>query len=476
MVGKATPLSYAGNRGSLLAAELATFAVSNSMDPRPNPDLEVSVSSPPTSPCVRATSSPLAELSPAAAVDFADTSSSDESSADSGSAPSSGTSTRIDPTFAPPEPGHRPRRVRSTDFEVITPLGSGGFGSVYLVRHRATGGIYALKVMRKDQLIQREQAHYVKAEKEILLAAGSHPFIADLSASMQSATRVYLVLKFCAGGELFNRLRTEKMLAEDQARFYAAEVALAISHLHSLGIVHRDLKPENILLDREGHVCVTDFGLGRQNIDEESATTLAGTAEYMAPEIVAGVGYGRAVDYYSLGCLLFEMLCGDPPFPRPKNGNVKELHKAILGNKFKLPSYLSNEARSLLKGLLHKDPAQRLGSKAGIEEIKKHPFFFRKINFEKLYARQIVPPFVPSFPGGEMDVSNFDPRATAGGRAASDISRLLDAGAPAGSVPVPAPGGGEADHEAAFKAFSWYGPSLLASLELAAARPSPGAA
>ncbi|XP_015897490.1 serine/threonine-protein kinase AtPK2/AtPK19 [Ziziphus jujuba] len=288
------------------------------------------------------------------------------------------------------------------DFEVLKVVGQGAFAKVFQVRKKGTSEIYAMKVMRKDKIMEKNHAGYMKAERDILTKI-DHPFIVQLRYSFQTKYRLYLVLDFVNGGHLFFQLYHHGLFREDLARIYAAEIVSAVSHLHASGIMHRDLKPENILLDADGHAMLTDFGLAKRFEENTRSNSMCGTVEYMSPEIVLGKGHDKAADWWSVGVLLFEMLTGKPPF----TGNREKIQQKIVKDKIKLPAYLSSEAHSLLKGLLQKDATKRLGSgKMGSEEIKRHKWF-KPINWKKLEARQIQPSFRPEV-AGKQCVANFE--------------------------------------------------------------------
>lgn len=290
------------------------------------------------------------------------------------------------------------------DFEVMKVVGQGAFGKVFQVKKKGTSEIYAMKVMRKDKIMEKNHAEYMKAERDILTKV-DHPFIVQLRYSFQTKYRLYLVLDFVNGGHLFFQLYHHGLFREELACIYTAEMVSAISHLHANGIMHRDLKPENILLDADGHAMLTDFGLAKE-FEEENArsNSMCGTVEYMAPEIVLGKGHDKAADWWSVGILLFEMLTGKPPFV---SGNRGKIQQKIVKDKIKLPPYLSSEAHSLLKGLLQKEVSRRLGSgPGGSNEIKSHKWF-KSINWRKLEAREIQPSFKPNV-SGENCIANFD--------------------------------------------------------------------
>ena len=303
-------------------------------------------------------------------------------------------------------PGFAPGggKVNMSHFELLKVIGKGSFGKVMMVRKKDSGGVYAMKVLSKDAVISRNQLEHTKAERHILEAV-QHPFLAGLCFAFQSETKLYLVLEYLNGGELFFHLKKAGRFSEDRARLYAAEIVLALGHLHSLGIIYRDLKPENILLDSEGHVRVTDFGLCKESTwDNSSAKTFCGTPEYLAPEILQAKGHGRAVDWWSLGTLLFEMIVGLPPF---YDSNVNVMYRKILSDKLVFPPQMSAHAKDILAKLLDRNPASRLGSGAtDMMELTSHPFF-ASINWQKLRKKEIPAPYKPTV-RDNTDVSNFD--------------------------------------------------------------------
>ncbi|KAL3650364.1 Serine/threonine-protein kinase AtPK2/AtPK19 [Castilleja foliolosa] len=292
------------------------------------------------------------------------------------------------------------------DFELLKLVGQGAFGKVYQVRKTGSSEIFAMKVMRKDMIMEKNHAEYMKAERDILTKI-DHPFIVQLRYSFQTKYRLYLVLDFVNGGHLFFQLYHQGLFREDLARIYAAEIVSAVSHLHAHGIMHRDLKPENILLDVEGHAMLTDFGLAKEFEEETRSNSMCGTLEYMAPEIIQGKGHDKAADWWSVGILLYEMLTGKPPFC----GNRQKIQQRILKDKVKLPSFLSSDAHTLIKGLLQKEANRRLGcGPGGSNELKGHKWF-KSINWKKLEAREVRPSFLPEV-SGELCVANFDERWT----------------------------------------------------------------
>ncbi|CAO3678630.1 unnamed protein product [Rhizopus stolonifer] len=300
------------------------------------------------------------------------------------------------------------KKVTSEDFEILKLLGRGAYGKVMLCRHKESNQLYAMKVLKKASLfVHAKNAEHTKAERQILEEV-RHPFIVQLFYAFQTNDRLYLILEYATGGELFTHMASEHMFLEDVARFYLAELLLAIEHLHGLGIVYRDLKPENCLLDGEGHVLLTDFGLSKVSIEGSRTNTVCGTAEYMAPEILLEVNYDKSVDFWTFGILMYEMLIGYTPF---RSNNKKKTLDAILKKKLQIPYYISADAKDLLIRLLRKDPNTRLGSeKDGIQKIKSHRFF-RKINWKELSERTATPPIRPIVTDPVL-AENFDEQFT----------------------------------------------------------------
>ncbi|XP_034044548.1 ribosomal protein S6 kinase alpha-2 [Thalassophryne amazonica] len=297
-----------------------------------------------------------------------------------------------------------------SQFQLLKVLGQGSYGKVFLVRKIRgvdRGQLYAMKVLKKATLKVRDRVRS-KMERDIL-AEVNHPFIVKLHYAFQTEGKLYLILDFLRGGDLFTRLSKEVMFTEDDVKFYLAELALALDHLHSLGIIYRDLKPENILLDEEGHIKITDFGLSKEAIDHDKrAYSFCGTIEYMAPEVVNRRGHTQSADWWSFGVLMFEMLTGSLPF---QGKDRKETMALILKAKLGMPQFLSPEVQSLLRALFKRNPTNRLGAGLdGVEEIKRH-HFFASIDWNKLYRKEVRPPFKPTV-GRPEDTFHFDPEFT----------------------------------------------------------------
>ena len=300
------------------------------------------------------------------------------------------------------------RFVTPKDFELLKVIGMGAFGKVLQVRNRHSQRILAMKVISK-RILKRKAAYVenINAERDILTKI-RHPFVVTMHCSFQTKEKLFIIMDFLAGGELFLRLGREGIFRESTAAFYLGEIILALDHLHTKGILHRDLKPENILLCSDGHVCITDFGLARdlssetgfggfsKEEDESRARTVCGTQEYMSPEMLARKGYGRASDWWSLGCIAYEMLSGRPPFDSRKG--AKDLFTKIMSEKVKMPDGSTAAACKLLKGLLNRDVSKRWGAaKSTMFEVGgvaglKAADFFKHLDWDKLEKKEIKPP------------------------------------------------------------------------------------
>jgi len=293
-------------------------------------------------------------------------------------------------------------KVTVADFELLNLVGKGSFGKVIQVRKINTGEIFAMKVLSKKHILEHNEVEHTRSEKNILMKL-QHPFLVGLNYSFQTDDKLYFILDYVNGGELFYHLQREKRFTEDRVRYYAAEIVLALEYLHSSGVVYRDLKPENLLLTDEGHICMTDFGLCKEGLfsPNDRTETFCGTPEYLAPEVLVGQGYGKAVDWWSFGSLIYEMLTGLPPF---YSQDVQEMYRKIMTDRLTFPDFVTSDAKNLLEQLLERDAEKRL-SEPNI--IKRHPFF-RQINWDALYQKKIPPPFLPEVKG-KTDISQIDP-------------------------------------------------------------------
>jgi serum/glucocorticoid-regulated kinase 2 len=293
-------------------------------------------------------------------------------------------------------------QVRLDDFELLKVLGRGSFGKVMQVKKKSDGNVYAMKILKKRAIIARNQVEHTNAERKILQAL-QHPFLMTLRYAFQSKEKLYFVLDYYTGGELFFHLKNQRRFSEEVGRIYVGQIALALGYLHSMRVIYRDLKPENILLDDRGNLCLTDFGLSKDLDPNDKAHTFCGTPEYLAPEIVTGVGHDKAVDWWSLGILLYELTVGIPPF---YSQNVNEMYNKIQHGVLRFPPFLSDDCKAIIVALLNRDPRKRLGSANDVEDLKAHPFF-KTINWEDMMAKKIDIPFKPSV-SGDADTSNFD--------------------------------------------------------------------
>ncbi|EKM80493.1 hypothetical protein AGABI1DRAFT_113660 [Agaricus bisporus var. burnettii JB137-S8] len=309
------------------------------------------------------------------------------------------------------------RALTPRDFEFLKLIGVGTFGKVFQVRKKDTRRIYAMKVLSKKEIVAKKEVAHTIGERKILQRSLDSPFLVGLKFSFQTDTELYLVTDFKSGGELFWHLQRETRFSEERARFYIAELTLALEHLHKYNIVYRDLKPENILLDATGHISLCDFGLSKADLrPDELTTTFCGTTEYLAPEILLDEqGYSKIVDFWSLGVLLFEMCCGWSPFYAE---DIQQMYKNICFGKIRFPKgVICEEGKQFVKGLLNRNPKHRLGAKGDAAELKDHPFF-DGLDWEALARKEIAPPFKPVVESDES-VNNFDPEFTT-----ADISNM----------------------------------------------------
>lgn len=319
--------------------------------------------------------------------------------------------------------------VGPNSFSKVKMLGKGDVGKVYLVREKKTDKLYAMKVLSKKEMIKRNKIKRVMAEQEIL-AASNHPFIVTLYHSFQSEDYLYLCMEYCMGGEFFRALQTRpgKCLPEEDAKFYAAEVIAALEYLHLMGFIYRDLKPENILLHQSGHVMLSDFDLSaratqrggapamirqatpnsaplvdtRSCIADLRTNSFVGTEEYIAPEVIKGCGHTSAVDWWTLGILIYEMIFATTPF---KGSTRNETFSNVLRNEVQFPDSIpiSSFGKSLIRKLLIKDELKRMGSQSGASEVKQHKWFS---NISWGLLRNSTPPIVPAYSNG-VDAVNF---------------------------------------------------------------------
>lgn len=288
------------------------------------------------------------------------------------------------------------------DFEKLFVLGKGSYGKVYMVRKKDTGKTYAMKEMSTEKMKQAEVVAPLK--ERLILQEIDHPFIVHLHYSFQEDGYVYMILDLLGGGELFTYIENHAPLPEETGKYYAAEVATALGYLHSRNIIYRDLKPENVVFDQDGHACLTDFGLAKANVYEANAVTYCGTNEYLAPELLKGVPHGKAVDWWSLGLMMCEMIFNELPFydDNPVQMQTRILTEEVRFPKLKTP--VSEPTKDLIRRLLDKDPSRRMQT---LEEFKQHPCF-ADLDFDLLLQRKIPPPITPD----SDPARNFSPEFT----------------------------------------------------------------
>lgn len=290
--------------------------------------------------------------------------------------------------------------MSTEDFVIMKQIGKGSFGVVFQIKMKRNNKIYACKRLNKKDLVARKQVAHTNTERRVL-ANIDHPFIVSLRFAFQTKSKLYMLMDYHCGGELFFHLQKEGKFSEARCRFYAAEICLAIECLHSNGITYRDLKPENILLDFDGHIKITDFGLSKEvtSSPDSITRTFCGSPEYLAPEMLLQKGYDHGVDWWAFGTIVYEMLVGTPPF---YTQDIQQMYRNILSRQVTFYQGMSKESMMLIQGLLQKDPVHRWQC----VEIKKCAFF-RSIHWQKLYRKEVEPPVRPQVLS-ESDTQNFE--------------------------------------------------------------------
>jgi len=292
--------------------------------------------------------------------------------------------------------------VNIDSFALGVTLGTGSFGRVRFCNYKENDQIYALKMLKKSEVVRLQQVEHMISERSILIGL-NHPFIVNLAATFQDPKHLYMVLEYVMGGELFTHLRKAGRFDHPTAKFYSASVVAIFDYLHSMDVIYRDLKPENLLFDSEGYMKMTDFGFAK--VVTFKTYTLCGTPEYIAPEVLLNKGHGKGVDWWTLGVLTFEMLTGQPPFV---DDDPMGIYQLILNGKVNFPRYIEHNAKSLLKKILVADLTKRFGCRTnGVQDIKKHKWF-SDLNWDKLLSRQYTGKrVIPQLSNAE-DTSNFD--------------------------------------------------------------------
>ena len=294
--------------------------------------------------------------------------------------------------------------ITKDNFEALKLLGTGSFGRVLLVRFKSNNTLYAMKILDLKQLKEKRQEEHTKTERDLMVKI-NNPFIVNIKFAFQDDTKLYIVSDFMQGGDMFYHLHFNRKFDEERCKFYAIELILGLEFLHKNNMIYRDLKPENILMDSKGHLKISDFGLSKiLDSPKDKAYTLCGTPQYLAPEILKNKGYDKNVDWWSLGCFIYEMLTGFLPFYIPKGNKI---NPKIYEEPLRFPPNVSPNAINLISQLLNVDPKKRLGGgKEDASAIKVHPFF-KDVEWDKYWNREVDPPFVPDLED-ELDLKYFD--------------------------------------------------------------------
>ena len=295
-------------------------------------------------------------------------------------------------------------KVTYNDFEPLKLLGTGSFGRVLLVRYNNNNMLYAMKILSKKQIKIKHQEEHTKTERDLMVKINC-PFIVNIKFAFQDDSKLYIVSDFMQGGDMFYHIHSNKKFDENRAKFYAIELILGLEFLHKNNMIYRDLKPENLLMDSKGHLKISDFGLSKiLDSPDEKAYTLCGTPQYLAPEILKNKGYDKSVDWWSLGCFLYEMLTGFLPFYIPKGNKI---NPKVFEEPLRFPPNINPVAINLISQLLNTNPKKRLGyGEEDAEKIKRHKFF-DGVDWEKYANKEFDAPFIPEF-DNEMDLRYFD--------------------------------------------------------------------
>ena len=295
-------------------------------------------------------------------------------------------------------------KISYSDFEPLKLLGTGAFGKVLLVRYISNDKLYAMKVLSKSQLKLKKQEEHSKNERDLMVKL-NNPFIINIKFAFQDESKLYIVSEFMQGGDMFYHIHHSTInMTEDTVKFYIIELILGIEFLHKNNVIFRDLKPENILMDAEGHIKISDFGLSKilEN-PKDKAYTLCGTTKYLAPEILKNRGYDKSVDWWSLGCIYYEMLTGKIPFKIKNN----KIDLSVFEEKINFKENMNPLIIDLINRLLEINPKKRIGyGENDSKQIKEHKYF-SDVDWNKYMNKEIEPPFIPGFEG-EQDLKYFD--------------------------------------------------------------------
>ncbi|XP_057317931.1 cAMP-dependent protein kinase catalytic subunit 1-like [Microplitis mediator] len=287
------------------------------------------------------------------------------------------------------------------DFDILRTLGMGAFGRVKLIKHKETSLYYAMKILDKRKIVKTKQVEHTRNEKRVLQSI-NYPFVVTLKYFFKDNSFLYMVLPFINGGELFSYLRRKGKFTEKLSKFYAAQVLLTLEYLHYCGLVYRDLKPENILISSDGYLKITDFGFCK--LIQARTWTLCGTPEYIAPEIILSKGYGKSVDWWSFGVLIYEMTAGYAPF---YSKDPMKIYEKIVSGRFKFPAHFSDDLKDIINNLLQVDLTRRYGNlKDGVLDIKNH-VWFRSTDWDNIYNKKLKASYIPVCKN-DGDASNFD--------------------------------------------------------------------